>query len=255
MQDEAPWIRDHHSPSAILFASFILATITLTTSAVSYAQESRLYMREGFSSLENWNPFTFENIPRSTDYSIESEGSENYLRISSNDSASAIIYKYEFDVYQYPYVKWRWMISNVYRRGDATLKAGDDYPIRVYVIFEFEPAKASLRKKVRYAVYKAVNGRYPPDSSLNYIWANKEASSMILENVYSAESKMIILEACEKKAGTWVEETVNILTDYRQAFGSEPPRRATLAIMGDADDTKESSMAYVDFIEIFDMNK
>ena len=243
------------SPSAILIASKFLAAIAVLAPGLIYSEETKLFMREEFSSLENWAPFTFNKIHRSTDYSIESQGSESSLRVLSNDSASAIVYKYEFDVYQYPYMKWRWLISNVYRRGDAATKAGDDYPIRVYVIFGFDPSEASFRKRVQYAVYKAVNGRYPPASSLNYIWANKEASSSILDNAYSEESKMIILQAGEEKAGVWVEETVNILNDYQRAFGSEPPSRATIAIMGDADDTRESSRAYVDFIEIFDTNE
>lgn len=241
--------------SAKLIGNVILAVIIFTMSENINSEEIQLYMREDFSSLENWDPFIFNNIDRNTDYSIDSQYSESYLKIFSNNSASALINKHKFDVHQYPFIKWRWMISNTYNKGDAAVKSGDDYPIRVYVIFEFEPEKASFRKRAQYALYKAINGRYPPGSSLNYIWANREASSRILTNSYSSQSKMIILEAGDKNAGIWMEETVNILDDYRQAFGSEPPNRASIAIMGDADNTRETSEAYVDFIEIFDTNE
>jgi hypothetical protein len=44
---------------------------------------------------------------------------------------------------------------------------------------------------------------------------------------------------------------VDILNDYRKAFGGDPPRRAGLAIMSDSDDTGESSTAWVDWVEIY----
>jgi Ca2+-binding EF-hand superfamily protein len=47
-----------------------------------------------------------------------------------------------------------------------------------------------------------------------------------------------------------VEER-NVVEDYRRAFGSDPPARATLGIMNDSDNTKEASVAYVGFIEIY----
>jgi hypothetical protein len=53
------------------------------------------------------------------------------------------------------------------------------------------------------------------------------------------------------KTGLWVEERVNILTDYRRAFGEDPPATASLAIMNDSDDTGQSSVSYVEFIEIY----
>ena len=34
---------------------------------------------------------------------------------------------------------------------------------------------------------------------------------------------MIILQAGSEKAGKWHEEDINILEDYRKAFGTDPP--------------------------------
>jgi len=232
-------------------ANIITAIATLAASSIIYSGEGRAYWHEDFSSLENWITFSFKNVRKQTDYSLELQDSGNYLKISTNDSASALINTNKFDVYRHPNLKWRWKISNTFQKGDATLKAGDDYPIRVYVMFEFEPAKASFRKKAQYAIYKTLNGYYPPGSSLNYIWANKTQPGGILSNVYASESKMIILQVGDGNAGLWMEETVNILDDYRRAFGSEPPNMANIAIMGDADDTGESAAAWIDFVEVF----
>jgi hypothetical protein len=43
---------------------------------------------------------------------------------------------------------------------------------------------------------------------------------------------------------------VDIVKDYQQAFNQKPPPRASLAIMSDSDDTRESSVSFMDWIEI-----
>jgi hypothetical protein len=55
----------------------------------------------------------------------------------------------------------------------------------------------------------------------------------------------------EKRNRMWIEENRNILEDYRLAFGEDPPSTATLAIFNDSDDTGQSSISYIEFIEVF----
>lgn len=62
---------------------------------------------------------------------------------------------------------------------------------------------------------------------------------------------MIVLQKGKKNLGRWIVEERNILDDYRRAFGTDPPARATLGIMNDSDNTQEASVAYVGFIEVF----
>ncbi len=44
---------------------------------------------------------------------------------------------------------------------------------------------------------------------------------------------------------------MDIVRDYRLAFGRNPPKTATLAVMNDSDDTGESAKAWIDFIKIY----
>ncbi len=62
-------------------------------------------------------------------------------------------------------------MDNVYRKANGTEKGGDDYPIRIYVMFEYDPRQADLMEKMRYAAIMALYGKYPPHRSLNYVWA------------------------------------------------------------------------------------
>ena len=40
--------------------------------------------------------------------------------------------------------------------------------------------------------------------------------------------------------------------DYRKAFGKDPPKTASIAIMNDSDNTGEAAVSYVEFIEVSD---
>jgi hypothetical protein len=62
---------------------------------------------------------------------------------------------------------------------------------------------------------------------------------------------MILLEAGTEKVGHWVDEEVDIIRDYRNAFGIMPPGTASIAIMNDSDNTGERSVSYVDYIEVY----
>lgn len=234
-------------------AFLVIFAVILALLSTLQAQTGRraVFISEGFESLAGWQPVSFRNIEEHSEYGIEQNGDESYLVAVSNSSASGIVLRKEFDVRDYPRARWRWKISGVYERGDATSKAGDDYPIRVYVIFHYDPEKASFTEKIKYGLAKTFYGEYPPLASLNYIWANRRHDRRVLTSPYTDRSKLIILQSGGEQAGEWVEEDVNMLADYQEAFGAEPPGRARIAVMNDADNTGESSVSRIDFIEVY----
>jgi hypothetical protein len=231
--------------------ALLLITVLLLVPPCAYPAERDVLIQEGFDDLSGWEPVHFPGIKEHSRYSIETGGAENYLAALSNSSASGIAYREEFRVYDYPRVRWRWKISNVYEKGDAASKEGDDYPIRVYIMFRYDPKRASLGERIKYGLARRLYGSYPPASSLNYIWANRARPERLLTSPYTDRSRMFVLESGASKAGLWVEEEVDILADFRAAFGSDPPEYARLAVMNDSDNTGESSASYIDYIEVF----
>ena len=245
------------SKLVIFEKSFVVATLwvlsTLLAPFTAAAADHGILIREEFNDLENWKPLLFPKIPRHTVYTIESEDERHYLKAESNASSSGLIYGGEFDVYRYPNIRWRWKVDNVYSGEDVNRvnrKQGDDYPIRVYIIFKYEPEHARPLEKITYGVAKRRYGEYPPHSALNYVWASNINSEAIMTNPYSDRSKMIFLQMGGERTGQWVEENLNIIVDYQRAFGEKPPTTASLAIMNDSDDTGQSSVSYIEFIEI-----
>ncbi len=216
----------------------------------SGAARSEVLFRDDFDHLDNWEPYTFKNIASQTLYRVEKQGGSQVLVASSNASASALISTIRFSVQEHPILRWRWKVDNLYTSGNYRQKSGDDYPMRVYVIFEYHPELADFTTKVKYRLARTLYGRYPPHSSINYIWANRADEQEMVANPFTERAMMIPLQYGAENVGRWVEEKVNIYQDYLKAFGEPPPPVASLAIMSDSDNTGESATAYLDFIEI-----
>ena len=234
--------------TAIVRYSVIFMILLLP--AVSFPGDQRVLFRDDFDSLENWKPFYFPKINTYSSYSVIADRNTFLLKTESSASASALIYKNTFNVYDFPRVRWRWKVENVYYGGDAKTKSGDDYPLRIYIMFEFIPDKATLFEKLTFGIAKTLYKSYPPHSSLNYIWANRIHDENMIISPYTDRSVMIVLEEGTEKVGTWVDEEVNIIRDYKRAFGTDPPEKASIAIMNDSDNTQEASISYMDFIEV-----
>lgn len=230
---------------------YTLVLLSILGGAISYSQEQKVLFREDFNDLNSWESFYFPRIKKHTSYTIVSDGTNSYLKTSSNASASAILYKKEFSVYDFPFIMWRWKVENLYEKGNAKTKAGDDYPIRIYISFKYNPKEAGFFERLKYKSAKLLYGQYPPHSSLNYIWANKEHKEQIIENSYTDKSKMVVLQEGILNVGKWQTHEVNIIEDYERVFASRPPNVARIAIMNDSDNTGERSISYMDYIEVY----
>ncbi|MDD5170817.1 MAG: DUF3047 domain-containing protein [Syntrophales bacterium] len=206
--------------------------------------------RENFDSLAQWEPLTFPKIKTHSTYTVVQEGGKSVLKAESHASASAIVYRRTFNVYENPRIRWRWKVTELSDRGNPMEKSGDDYPLRIYVMFQYDPDKATLGERLIYGATKAIYGKYPPQSTLSYVWTGRDISERIFVSPYTDKAYMVVLEKGKERVGKWVEESVNVLADYRKAFGKDPPVIAGLAVMSDTDNTGESAVAYVDFIEV-----
>jgi len=204
----------------------------------------------GFNNLSEWESLKFPKIKIHSRYSIVPENGKNILQCESNASASGLILKKTFNIYKYTKLKWKWKISNVYNSADPRKKSGDDFPIRIYIIFKYNPEKATLYEKTKYNAAKLIYGEYPPHSSVNYVWSSGVIPERMITSPYTDRVKLILLQKGPEKVNTWITEEVNILDDYKRAFGENPPETASLAIMSDSDNTGQSAKAFIEYIQV-----
>ncbi len=216
---------------------------------ILFLQSKCFAIDENFLSLDNWKEHTFPKIKQHSKYKIVENG---ILEAKTNNSASGLLHKEKFNVYDKKNLEFKWKATNVFTKGDYSKKSGDDYPIRVYIIFEYNADEARFSKRMKYKAAKTLYGEYPPDSSLNYIWSNKDGSKdKIVNSPYTEQTKLIVLQSGKLNLNTWQTEKINIVEDYKRAFGKNPPKIASVAIMADSDNTKESATSYLDWIKIY----
>jgi hypothetical protein len=211
---------------------------------------SEFKINEEFEDLEGWQNLTFPKIEKQSEYTLVREGNLTLLKAESNQSASGLLFTQKFNVYEWQNLSWRWKIDSIIEEGDGRNKEGDDYAIRIYVLFEYDPENAGRWQRTRYNLAKLLYGEYPPDSGLNYVWANRKWASSSIPNAHSDKSIMVAKDTGTSHAGEWVEHTVNILEDYTLLFNKNPPQTASIAVMADTDNTGSRSTAYIDYIRL-----
>lgn len=228
---------------------FCICMIVVFVAPVTISADSGSF-HEPFTNLEQWEPFTFHGIDDHSSYQVVEEDGTSCLEMQTAGGASALILNTQFDVYKSPIMSWRWKVDNIYAHGNYLEKQGDDYPARLYVMFAYDPESASWSKKLKYTAAKVIYGDYPPDSTLNYIWANRLDAPDVITNVYVDRAKMIPVDRGEAYLNKWRNYQVDIVADYEKAFGAQPPRMATLGIMIDSDNTGEVARSCIDFIRL-----
>ena len=193
---------------------------------------------------EGWTPLTFKKIPRHTRYSLVMDAGRVVVKATSEASSSGLIRKIRIDPQEYPLIEWRWKVLNILRKGDVSTKAGDDYPARLYITFEYNPADMGLVEKLKYETARLLYGEYPPGGAITYIWESKTPKGSVVPNPYTDRVMMIVVESGDSLLNQWIQEERNIYADYKKAFKQEPPFISGVAIMTDSDNTAESATAF-----------
>jgi hypothetical protein len=241
----------HRTPSSVPFRglrrTLAAALLAIGVGAVC-AQVGGLTLSwappQGGDMPPGWAPLTFKKIPRHTRYSVLREAQRYVLEAESDRSASGLIYRLSADPRRTPVLRWQWRVGNVLRKADVTRKDGDDYPARVYVAFAYDPERASLGQRIKYAAARLLYGEYPPHSGLNYIWDTRAPVGTTVPNPFTDRVRMVVVETGDARVGQWLNYERNLYEDYKRAFGEEPPMISGIAVMTDTDGTGESATAW-----------
>lgn len=193
---------------------------------------------------EGWEQFKFNKIERHTRYRLVTDDNTVVLKAESDAAASGLIRRIRIETGNYKFISWRWKISNILKNVDTSKKEGDDYPARLFVNFEYDPAKLSLIERVKYQTARLIYGEYPPLCAISYVWGSKNPKGTVVPGVYSERAVSIVVESGESRLNQWIEVTRNIQKDYRAVFKTDPPPISGIAIMTDTDNTGESAVAY-----------
>jgi hypothetical protein len=197
----------------------------------------------GASLPAPWQLTALPAISRHTKYALVRDGDAVVLRAEAQASMSGIAHPLKLDVRTYPLIEWRWKVTNLLKKSDIASKAGDDYPARVYVLFDYDIRRLpfSVRAKIRMA---RLAGADVPLAALCYVWDGAAAAGTSVWSVYTDRVRMIVAESGGANLGKWVTIRRDVAADFRAAFGEEPPAVSGVVLVTDTDNTGESATAY-----------
>lgn len=143
-----------------------------------------------------------------------------YIRFSQRNG-----YEFDWNVRDHPRLSWRWRAHTL--PEGASEKGENDTGGAVYVTFGSDWL-----------------GR---PKSIKYTYS----SSLPVGTVVSfGPMKVIVADSArEPRLGQWKTQTRNVISDYRQVFGGDPPKRpVSITVSGDSDTTGDESKVDIDDI-------
>jgi Protein of unknown function (DUF3047) len=229
---------------------FMLCLCALFMTGVIHAESPTLdagkfsSASEGGALPSGWQPMILKKSKKPTVYTLVKDDGKVVVKAESEQSASGLAREISIDPKQYPILEWRWKIANVIDKADPREKQGEDFPARLYVHFDYDPAKLSFLERTTLKAASAFYGRELPTAVVNYVWEGHIAKDTLFHNPFSDRIRVLVVESGTAHLNQWRSERRNIFEDYRRAFGEDPPMITGVAIMTDSDNTGESATAW-----------
>ena len=71
------------------------------------------------------------------------------VKAEANASASGLMRKISINPREYTIIQWRWKVKNILKKENVHRKEGDDYPARVFVLFEYGAGRLGFSDNVK----------------------------------------------------------------------------------------------------------
>lgn len=200
-----------------------LLTMMLLLGAAAQADDGARVPVGSFSrgSLEQWEEKSFVGHTR---YELVDSKRGRVLAARADATASGLFRQIAVDLVKTPHLNWSWKVENVFKGNDERSKQGDDYPARVYVVVSGGLFFWNTR-------------------AINYVWSSNQTKGSRWPNAFTENARMLAVESGEGLMGQWVNEKRNVRADFRMLFGDDIESIDAVAVMVDADNTKQSASA------------
>jgi hypothetical protein len=147
------------------------------------------------------------------------------VHAETRGEASGRFKKVRIDLADTPFLNWSWKIEKPYTGIDENTKAGDDFPVRVYVVVERGFLGFSTK-------------------ALNYVWASKNPVEASWPNPFTSQARMLAVNSGASDAGRWISHKRNVREDLRAAFGEDFREIHAVAIMTDGDNSGQHARSW-----------
>ena len=213
----------------------LLLVIALRSSAAEPSQPASFSSAAALPS--GWRHVPLPKVERANAFRLVMDGGVQVLEVRSAGSASTLSHTVAVDPAVTPWLRWRWKVSGAVPGSDLRDKVGDDYAGRLYVFFDYDPARLPLGQRIAFYLARSIHGDALPAAALCYVWGTAQQAGTIAPNPYTDRLRMVVLESGDRRAARWVIEVRDIAADFAAAFGEPAPAVTGIAIGADTDNT------------------
>jgi DUF3047 family protein len=160
-------------------------------------------------------------------YSIQEKDGLRFLHAVAKSLGIQAAMQHEWDPKAYPMLAWSWRPIEFPAGSDERQAKTNDSAVSVYAVFPHTPFSVK---------------------TLKYIWSAVVPVGTRLTSSGGLTQALVIRSSADKK-GSWTEERVNILENYKKFFDeAETPKASGIAVLTDSDDTKSTAQGdYANF--------
>ncbi len=182
-----------------------------------------------------------------TQFDIVQLGAERVLRVHADHSYANLTHALGPHTTGH-ILHWRWRLDQPIVSADLHTKGGDDTPIKVCALFDLPLDHLGFVDRNLLRLARSASGEHLPGATLCYVWDQKLATGTELPNAFTKRMRYLVLDSANSPLHQWVSHARDLHADFLQSFGTEsstvPPLLA-IVVGADADNTGESSLAYV----------
>ena len=191
-------------------------------SALPLRAEPLVLGRFSSGETEGWELRHFEGETR---YRIVEAGGVRVLEAESEAAASSLYLERKIDLAGRPVLEWRWKIEAPLAVADERVKAGDDFAARVYVMAPGE-------------------GLFALPIAISYVWSGGAPVGSDWPNPFTSRVRMVAVDSGRAGAGEWHSHRRHLRKDFLRLFGREVDELEGVAVMTDADNSRQRARAW-----------
>lgn len=236
---------------------FALAVVACGVAAGVWSQADTLLVG-AFSALKvgaalpaSWQPLGISTSKNQTRYTLVDDGGVTVLRADAKAAVAGLNRNIKVNLAEYPTLKWRWKISNILINSDIRTKEGDDYPARIYVMFDYPLDKLSFADRTKLRIARALYDPNLPAATLCYVWDSKAPTGTMVPSSYTNLMRMIVVESGASRVNQWLTVERDVAADFKAAFGESAPLVSAVALATDTDNTGEATTAFYGDISFY----
>jgi len=167
-------------------------------------------------------------------YTVQSNG---VIEVESRAAVSILYRELDAKDRRGQRLTWRWRVERSVPATDLTKRGADDRDLAVHVWFSDGSETVDWPRRF-YTWALGVIGFPPIGRTLTYVWGGDARRGDRLANPHpETEGAIVVLRPSGTAENRWFSETVDVLSDYRRAFGDPVREPKFIAVSSDSDDT------------------